>query len=122
MLRKVAEKGIDAEGESGVRTVLLFTVHFGAVGKGPVERENLTMQEREESCGVCLSADEGKQDLSSTPAGRPASHRGVGQSFVVMGGKVRLWAREQVGDVRMHGCAFVSHIWVCWHSHRAGES
>lgn len=68
------------------------------------------MQEREESCGVCLSADEGKQDLSSTPAGRPASHRSMGQSFLVMGGKVRLWAREQVGDVRTHMTFHIAYI------------
>lgn len=77
-------------------------MHFGTVGKGPVEREKLMMQEGEESCGVCLSADEEKHDLSSIPAGRPASHRSRGQSFLVMGGKVRIWAREQVGDVRTH--------------------
>lgn len=29
-----------------------ITVHFGAAGKVPVEREKLTMQERGESCGV----------------------------------------------------------------------
>lgn len=52
------------------------------------------MQKRDESCGVCLSADEGKHDLSIAPVGRPASHRSVEQSFLVMGGKV--------GDVRTH--------------------
>lgn len=57
-------------------------MHFGAVGKGSVERKKLMMQKRDESCGVCLSADEGKHDLSSIPVGRPASHRSVGQSVL----------------------------------------
>lgn len=49
-----------------------ITVCFGAVGKVPVEREKLMMQEREERVvECCLSADGGKYDLVHQWGGQP---------------------------------------------------
>lgn len=53
-----------------------ITVCFGAVGKVPVEREKLMMQERGESCGV-LSFSRWRKIWPSAPVGRPASDRSV---------------------------------------------
>lgn len=62
---------------------------FCAVGKVPVEREKLTIQEREgRIVGCCLSADERKCDLVC-PRGTQPQPGAWDPSSLVMGGKVK---------------------------------